>query len=125
MRGWNDERLDTLVGLVLRTGVTLAAAIVLIGGVWFLAIHNNPTPDYHKFHSAPYALTHLSGIARAAVGLNPLDIVQFGILVLIATPMLRVLVCVAGFGAERDWTYAIISSIVLAFLVYSIVGSGI
>jgi uncharacterized membrane protein len=38
---------------------------------------------------------------------------------------LRVLTCAAGFALERDWMYAVVSLIVLAFLIASIVGSGV
>ena len=40
----NDERLDKIVGVVLRTGVILAAALVLAGGILFLASHDQQVP---------------------------------------------------------------------------------
>ncbi len=36
----NDERLDKIVGIVLRAGVILAAALVLVGGIAFLWSHD-------------------------------------------------------------------------------------
>jgi uncharacterized membrane protein len=124
MKSKADERLDRVVGIVLRTGVTLAATVVLIGGVAWLAGHNQVIPDRHKFHPAG-RFAELGGIVHGVFGLEPLYLIQLGLLILIATPVLRVLVCAIGFAAERDWTYAVISTIVLALLVFSIAGSGI
>jgi len=124
MKSAADDGLDRVVGIVLRTGVTLAAAIVLIGGVAWLASHNRVVPDRHKFHPAG-RFHELGGIVQGVLTLEPLYVIQLGLLILIATPVIRVLVCAIGFGAERDWTYALISTIVLALLAFSISGSGI
>lgn len=121
----DDQRLDRSVGSVLRTGVTLAAALVLVGGIAFVASHRQAVPDHRKFHAEPTRLTSIAGVLQGAITLDPLYIIQLGLLVLIATPMVRVVACAAGFALERDWTYAIVSLIVLAFLLASIVGSGV
>ncbi len=126
-RGVNmsDERLDKMVGMVLRAGVLLAAALVLIGGIAFVASQHGAAPDHRKFHAELTPLASIHGVLGGAMALNPLYIIQLGLLVLIATPVVRVITCTAGFALERDWTYAIVSGIVLAFLIASIVGSGL
>jgi uncharacterized membrane protein len=121
----NDERLDRIVGVVLRTGVTLAAALVLVGGIAFLASHGYQVPDYHKFHPEPATLTTIGGIWLGAIRLDPIYLIQLGLLVLIATPVVRVITCVAGFALERDWMYATVSLIVLVCLLASITISGL
>ena len=121
----NDDRLDRIVGIVLRTGVTLAAALVLVGGIAFLASHDQQVPDYHKFHPEPTPLASIAGVWRGAFTLNPLYLIQLGLLVLIATPVVRVITCVAGFALERDWMYATVSLIVLVCLLASITISGL
>jgi uncharacterized membrane protein len=121
----NDDRLDRIVGIVLRAGVMLAAALVLIGGIAFVASHHEAAPDHRKFHAGPTPLASIHGILDGAATLNPLYIIQLGLLILIATPVVRVITCAAGFALERDWTYAIVSLIVLVFLIGSIVGSGL
>lgn len=122
---WNDDRLDQVVSVVLRTGVSLAAVLVLIGGVAFVAKNRETIPDHRTFHGAAAELTRVAGILHGAATLNPLFVIQLGILVLIATPIIRVVACAAGFAFEKDWMYAVVSLIVLAFLVASIVGSGV
>jgi uncharacterized membrane protein len=47
-------------------------------------------------------------------------VIQLGLLVLIATPVARVVFSIAGFTLERDWTYVVITAIVLAILLYSL-----
>lgn len=120
----NDERLDNIVGMVLRAGVMLAAALVLAGGIAFMASRHEAAPDHRKFHAEATPLASIHGVYAGAIALNPLYIIQFGLLILIATPVVRVIVCAASFALERDWTYAIVSLIVLALLLGSFVLSG-
>jgi uncharacterized membrane protein len=47
-------------------------------------------------------------------------VIQFGLLVLIATPIVRVILAVAAFAIERDGLYVVIGLIVLAILTYSL-----
>ena len=115
MSKWNDEALDRLVGIVLRTGVVSAATVVFVGGALWLS--GNAQLQDHRIFQGPVAqYTHLGAIAHGVATLDPLSIIQLGLLLLIATPVVRVITCVAGFAFERDWTYAIISAIVLALL---------
>jgi uncharacterized membrane protein len=51
---------------------------------------------------------------------NCQDIIQFGLLLLILTPVARVAFSLAGFALERDGTYVALTSIVLAILIYSL-----
>jgi len=124
MKSTADDRLDRLVGIVLRSGVTLAAAIVLIGGVAWLASRNKVVPDRHRFHPAGH-FSELGGIVHGVIALEPLYLIQLGLLLLIATPIVRVLVCAIGFAGERDWAYAFISTVVLVLLLFSVIGSGV
>jgi uncharacterized membrane protein len=121
----SDERLDRIVGIVLRTGVMLAAALVLVGGIAFLATHGQQVPDYHKFHPEPTPLATIGGVWHGAIQLDPIYLIQLGLLVLIATPVVRVIACVGGFALERDWMYAAVSLIVLVCLLASITISGL
>ena len=43
-----------------------------------------------------------------------------GFLLLIATPVLRVVACGIAFARRRDWLYVAVSLIVLSFLSYSL-----
>jgi|SRR5579872_690896 len=120
MKRMSDERIDSVIGVILRAGVVAAAALVLFGGILYLAHSGDSHPEYRTFQGAPGALTHLSGILHGAMTFDPLFLIQLGLIVLVATPVVRVIACVAGFGMERDWKYALISLIVLAMLLVSL-----
>jgi uncharacterized membrane protein len=90
-----DRRMDEIIGHLLRAGVSLAAAVVAAGGVWYLA-------------AGP------QGDSRAGT------LIWVGLLILVATPVARVVFSLAAFLLERDWTYTAITLIVLAVLTYSL-----
>ncbi|HEX4310314.1 MAG TPA: DUF1634 domain-containing protein [Acidobacteriaceae bacterium] len=117
---WTDHRIETWVGVMLRTGVMLAAAIVLTGGILYLAHNGGRRPDYSHFHAEPAQFTTLSGVLHGVAVLNPECIIMLGLLVLIATPVARVVMCIVGFQFEGDRLYVAISTVVLAILLYSL-----
>lgn len=118
---WNDKRIETWVGVMLRTGVMLAAAIVLTGGVMYLVKHGGqPRNDYRVFHAEPARFASLHGAVTGIASGDPRSIIMFGLLILIATPVARVVMCIVGFLFERDRLYVVVSSIVLAVLLYSL-----
>jgi uncharacterized membrane protein len=119
-RDSTDERLDRALGHLLRGGVILAAAVVLLGGVAYLASFWNHATDYHTFNGEPPELCHPVSIIREAFRLDPRALIQFGLLLLIATPVARVVFTVYAFGRQRDRTYVVITLIVLALLLYSL-----
>ena len=115
-----DKRVEEIIGALLRTGVILAAAVVLIGGVFYLARYGSSPAHYGIFRGEPSDLSHILAILRDALALHPRGILQLGILLLIATPVARVIFTVFAFAHERDWTYVVITLIVLTLLLYSL-----
>jgi len=120
-RVWSDQRVEAIVGNLLRLGVCLAAGVVLLGGVHYLLHHGSAAPDYHVFRGEPAYLRGLGGIWRDARGLHSRGVIQLGLLLLIATPMARVAFSVFAFLRQRDWMYVVVTLIVLAVLLYSLV----
>jgi uncharacterized membrane protein len=108
-----DERLEQIIGNLLRAGVLLAAAVVLAGGVWYLAAEGTAQPHYRHFEPAATGFRSLGALTP------PLAIVFTGLLLLIATPLARVALTLAVFAIRRDRTYAAITLVVLAVLLYS------
>ena len=107
------------MGRMLQIGVTVAALVVLIGGVLYLAQNGGSLRDYEHFHAATPATTTIRGIVASAAHLDPRGIMGFGILLLIATPVCRVLFGVVGFALLRDRLYTVVSLIVLGVLLFS------
>ena len=120
MRRPTDKELESSIAKVLQVGVALAAALVLIGGILLLRHPGSPIRDYSHFTPVAPSLRSSQGVAVAAFHLQPQAIVQFGLLLLIAVPVIRVLYCVVGFLRQRDGLYTIISGIVLVVLFYSL-----
>jgi uncharacterized membrane protein len=121
---WTDQKLENLVGNLLRTGVSLSAVLVAIGGILYLVRHGREPANYRVFHGEPSDLKNLSGIIHDAFTFRGRGIIQFGLLLLIATPVFRVALSIWGFAAERDRMYMIFTGIVLLVLLYSLLGSG-
>jgi uncharacterized membrane protein len=120
LKNWNDERMEILVGGILRGGVIIAAAVILFGGVLYLVGHGGELPQYVSFHGEPLGLRGIGGIIKGLVGFQARAIIQIGFLLLIATPVARVAFSVFGFAREGDRTYVIITSFVLVLLLYSL-----
>ncbi len=119
----SDHDLDLSVAAMLRVGVTLAAIIVFAGGMLSLWHPPSSPADYTHFHAGSETLRSISGIFHGAIHLDPQCIIQLGLVVLIATPVARVVLCVIGFARQKSALYVAISSIVLAILVYSLTSS--
>ena len=91
-----SQRLERAVGVVLRAGVTLSTVCLAVGVVWALAAGE-------------------SGGARV--------LLQIGIVVLLTTPVARVVVSIAQYVSESDWPFATLTTIVLVELLASAVAA--
>ncbi len=120
---WNDQKIEHIVGNLLRAGVMLAAAVVLTGGILYLLRHGGAQPDYRSFRGEPAELRSVAGIRESALTVHSRGIIQLGLLLLVLTPIARVLFSAFAFALERDMTYVVITLIVLAVLIYSLLGS--
>jgi uncharacterized membrane protein len=122
-RSWNDLRIEVIIGTLLRTGVILAAVVVLAGSVVYLTHHGHEVVNYGAFRGEPEALRSVTGIIHSALHLSGRAIIQLGLLLLIATPVARVAFSAVAFAIEPDYLYVGITLFVLAVLLYSLVGS--
>ncbi len=93
------------------------------GGLVYLVRHGRAPADYRVFQGEPSELRSVPGVVRDALDLSGRGIIQLGLLFLIATPVARVIFSIWGFAAERDRMYVIFTVIVLAILIFSLVGS--
>ncbi len=119
--GLSDERVEGIIGNLLRIGVIASALVVLAGGVLYLMRDGRqPTPDLHEFHEQPQELRSPLRILGDAAKLDSLGLIMLGLLLLIATPVARVIFSVAAFALQRDYLYVLFTLLVLAVLLYSL-----
>jgi len=121
----SEERLQEIIGGLLRGGVLLAAGVTLIGGILYLLHYPNTFPDYHIFRGEPADLRNLPGIIQELIALKSRGIIQTGLILLIATPVARVAFSLIAFAIKRDYLYVVVTFIVFSFLIYSIIGGGL
>lgn len=120
---WADQDIEQLIGKLLRYGVVTASTIVLIGGiVYLIQLGQAPRPSYHHFVGEAAGYTTFNGIISNALQFNAKGIIQLGVMVLIATPILRIAFSLLGFTIEGDKLYIIITLIVLAVMLFSTIG---
>jgi uncharacterized membrane protein len=122
--GWTDEEVELFVGNLLRYGVIIAAAVAIIGGIPYLIANGTVTPHFGAFHQGPEALTTVRGITHGLFSGNSQSIIQFGLLLLIAIPVARVAFSLLAFAKQRDWTYVVVTGIVLGVLLWGLSGQG-
>ncbi len=89
------SRLERIISVVLRAGVVTSSVCLGLG----------------------LALTLLGGGQATQWLLN------IGVIVLLATPVARVLVSITEYAASRDWTFVVLTAIVLAELAASAVAA--
>lgn len=124
-RRWTDEQVEEWIGGLLRSGVLLAAAVALVGGIVYVAHNGGATADYRQFHGAPGGLDTLHGVVAGALALHARAVVQLGLLLLIATPIARVALSLFAFLRQHDRTYVLITAVVLCLLLYGLLGPGV
>ncbi|HLH17566.1 MAG TPA: DUF1634 domain-containing protein [Bryobacteraceae bacterium] len=113
MTRMTDELLDLIISRILQLGVLISALLVLAGGVWYLAGSAGvPQPFGHYQHG---------GGVRALLALPRSEVVILaGLLLLAATPVVRVAFSLFAFAVQKDWTYVAVTAVVLGVLLYSL-----
>ena len=120
---WTDQKVEAIIGNLLRAGVLLSAGVVLFGTGIYL-VHNGTAPaDYRVFHEAPSDLRHTSGIVHDSLALEGRGFIQLGLLLLILTPIARVAFSSVAFALEGDRMYVAFTLVVLAILLFSFAGT--
>ncbi len=112
------RKTELIISGVLRGGVLLSVAVILGGIAWFYGLRFAGMLPHPTFPDT------LQAVVGGVLTGNPLAVVVLGLLILLATPVLRVAVSVIAFALEEDRTYVIITSLVLAILLFSIFGVG-
>jgi uncharacterized membrane protein len=104
------EDTNRLIYHILRGGVLLSVAVLLFGFV-LVGIQNSLLPN----RSVPPR-----SLIPQLVQFTPAGYLSLGVLVLIFTPVARVLLSLLSFAEDRDLTYVLMTGIVLVNLLVSV-----
>lgn len=115
-----EHGFEVAISYLLRGGLIVSASIVLLGAAIYLSESGQAHLSYSTFRGEPASLRDIGRIARGARHLRSVAVMQFGLLLLIATPVARVLFSVFAFAKQRDRMYMVFTLIVLAILCYSL-----
>lgn len=115
---FKDKDMQVAIGWVLRVGVIVSIAVVFFGGVVYLYRHGHSLTNYSTFNGVP-DFVNPPGIINGILAFRGRAIIQAGILLLVATPVLRVCCSAIGFIAEKDWLYTAITIAVLLIIFVS------
>jgi uncharacterized membrane protein len=113
---YSDREMETEMGALLRAGVVLSCAIMLAGGILYVVRHGGAHESYAVFHGESASLESTRGILREVRAGSARGIIQLSVLIMIATPVMRVVFAVYGFARQRQWLFTGISLVVLALL---------
>ena len=116
--------MEIWISHVLRSGVVLAAVVILIGLMVFVAVgppSGGPMSVHQLVHSSETSVRP-GGVFHGAIRGDSIALIQVGVLALILTPITRVAMSIVLFSSERDGVFVLITSIVLAFLVLGLIG---
>jgi uncharacterized membrane protein len=108
--------LEARLSRLLAASVLLATAVGLAGLVLYLIEHRGVRADLSTFAPEPERLRQPGQIVSHAFALDSSAVLQFAVLLLIFTPIVRVLFSLVMFAAKRDWLYVMITALVLAAL---------
>lgn len=116
---FTDIDLNRSVGNLLRLGVILAVTTSIVGFVKLFLEGFKMPRKYTMLNmgtSSEKVWGHFWDTLCKGEGMA---IIQLGILMLIFTPLMRIIFALIGYLKEKDYTYVIISSIVLAIMAIS------
>jgi len=115
---FKDADMQAIIGWVLRIGVIVSVSVVIFGGIVYLYRHGSEAPDHKNFITQP-SFVQLNGIIQGIIDFHGRSIIQAGIILLIATPILRIIFSTISFALERDRLYVMISLLVLLIIFIS------
>lgn len=113
----------TINGLILRWGVIISIALISIGIVDAFLNSKVAVPGtISELLSSSVGLPVLNfgELVNSLAGFEGLSIIQTGVLILLATPIVRIGVSTVIFAVEKDRAYVVIGLFVLVVLLVSV-----
>lgn len=115
-----DKDIQLLLGTLLRVGVLISSAVILLGGIVFLTTHTNDVVSFSEFKPEQTKFTSIGSVFEGLKAFDGIAIIQFGVLLLIFTPIARIVFSIFSFMIEKDYMYVLIGIIVLCVIITSL-----
>lgn len=109
-----DEQTYRWAGLTLKWGMYTSFGSMVVGLVWWLAA-GAPGGQTSAAKVIP-----LDRVLPELLALNPLALLNLGVILLLATPGVTLLAEIITFAAARNWRYAGIAALIGAILLLSL-----
>ena len=113
------RQMEMFIGRMLRVGVFTACIVAVLGGVLYVVQYGGSSVDFSEFTSA-MAVESIGDVINGVLVLDAVSVIQLALLILLATPILRVVFSILAFMIERDYLYVFITLIVLIIIVFNI-----
>jgi uncharacterized membrane protein len=118
-----ENEFYSLIGSVLRYGVLISFAVILLGSALLFAEGQtgySPLGTLGQLvNNRDGALTGIGPIIQGVLGAKPYAIIDLGLLFLLATPLARVFVSIFLFLGEKRYVFVLITMAVLSLLIFS------
>jgi len=102
---------------VLLGGMLVSSALFLIGIIRAM-LHPQDYPLTSAWVRQQY---HLHTVLHGLATFNPVTLMMVGTVLLILTPLARVVVSIHAFAVDRDHKYVIVTSIVLLVMILTVI----
>jgi len=126
--GADPHSMDDTISRVLRYGVYLSGAVITIG-VILLVVKDQSMDVSGALSYDPAQIPHgafsvdLPTMVQGIFSLDPYSVIELGIILLVGTPVSRVVASALLFAAQGDRTFVYITTGVLCLLLFSILAT--
>jgi uncharacterized membrane protein len=122
----DPKSMNNILANLLRFGVIISAAVILVGLLIFVFRYSTLSASpYIQYHSgkAPHGnfSVSLPSMVSGLASFNPYSIIELGLLLLLATPVSRVFLSIVLFQLEGDRRYVYITLAVFLILLFSMI----
>ena len=118
-----EQQLENILSKLLKYGGLIASSVEFLGCILYLIHHGAEPAEYHVFLGASSEFCSPIGVIQSVLSGSRRGVIQLGLLILIAVPILRVIISFVIFLLQRQFIYVIITSLVLVSLTYSLVSA--
>lgn len=115
-----DRDIQLILGTLLRVGVILAVSFLFMGAVIYLWYAGDAVANYVVFDPRHVRYKSIAAIVEGLSQFDGTAIIQFGVVLLIFTPVLRVAFSIFSFVIARDYLYVGIGLLVLFIILFSL-----